>query len=139
MKIGQNNNINFGATFRYGVGNLASESVKNGMSKKYVQGIIKKVNNLFPEKEYFIHYYDYAMLDKPRMTCCQITIERKNPKDWDPNKSIYKCALWPKFKEDRKNFIVDNELIAFYNGIRELAKRDFSFKPSNKTEKIWLA
>ena len=55
MKIGQINNINFGATFVVdNVGDLASRSVKKGMSKKYVQGIIKKVNNLFPEKEYFL-------------------------------------------------------------------------------------
>jgi len=61
----------------------------------------------------------------------------------ESQKSIYKHVIWPKFKEQRSGAVPDNDLIAFYNAIRMLAKKDFSFDRNlpgwDNAEKIWLA
>ena len=147
MKVGKIQS--FRANISYEVGELASDSVKKGMSRKYVQSVVRKVNQLFPGKDYFIGYDGYnGWIDKDLkktqrdIVCTVVTVEKKNPKDWDPTKSIYKQVIWPRFAEERKGPVVNNELMAFYNAIKTLAKKDFYHEKKlpgwNNAESIWL-
>ena len=136
----------------YDLQDLASKSVKNGMSKKYVQRMMEKVHQLFPGKEFFVEFdYHNGLIGekRPLINNCQVvyslvTVERKNPKDWDPRKSIWKQILWPTYKDQRiGNEVADNEMVAFYQAVKKLAQKDWSFEKNavggENAEKIWLA
>ncbi len=148
-----NKTQSFGASLvSYDIKSLASASVKNGMSKKYVQRMMEKVHQLFPGRKFFVDYDSYNGLIGEKMPLrngCQVvyslvTVERKNPKDWNPRKSIWKQILWPRFKDQRiGNEVADNEMVAFYQAVKRLAQKDWSFEKNavggENAEKIWLA
>ncbi len=114
MKVNSVRNTSFRATLGWGCEDLAMRMIKSEKTKKYVDKIMKKANNLFPGSDFFISYCGYG--EKTHFgTMVDLTVIKSGKKR--SGDMIYNAE----YEINKKN-----EIKKFIDALKTIRKQDFT-------------